>query len=180
MKTLLELYLVFLKIGVCSFGGLTMIPVINQEMVAHGWMTLEEVADIIAFAEMTPGPLGVNAATFAGMRAAGIPGAVAATLGVTTLALTACMAAAAFLARLKGNRYLERFTFGIRPVCLGLMLATCLTLSANYQAAAGGVSPAAVGIGAVSFLLLVRGGWSIPKVICTAALLGLVFGGGSI
>ena len=54
MKTLLDLYLVFFKIGVCSFGGLSMIPVINEEMVRHGWMTLEEVADIIAFAEMTP------------------------------------------------------------------------------------------------------------------------------
>ena len=65
MSTILELYLVFLKIGFCSFGGLSMIPVINQEMVNHGWMTLEEVADIIAIAEMTPGPLGVNAANFA-------------------------------------------------------------------------------------------------------------------
>ena len=46
MKTLLDLYLVFFKIGVCSFGGLSMIPVINEEMVRHGWMTLEEVADI--------------------------------------------------------------------------------------------------------------------------------------
>ena len=58
MNTILELYLVFLKIGFCSFGGLSMIPVINQEMVNHGWMTLEEVADIIAIAEMTPGPWG--------------------------------------------------------------------------------------------------------------------------
>ncbi len=180
MKTLIDLYLVFLKIGVCSFGGITMIPVISEEMVNHGWMTLEEVADIIAFAEITPGPLGINAATFAGMRAAGVPGAIAANLGVMTLALTACMAAAAFLARLKGNRYLERFTFGIRPVCLGLMLATCLTLSANYQAAGGGVSLAAVGIGIAALFLLVKEDWSIPKVIGAAALLGLIFGGGSI
>lgn len=180
MRTLLELYLVFLKIGVCSFGGLTMIPVINEEMVRHGWMTLEEVTDIIAFAEMTPGPLGVNAATFAGMRAAGLLGAIAATLGVTTLALTACMAAAAFLARLRGNRYLERFTYGIRPVCLGLMLATCLTLSANYRTAAGAFSPAAAAIGLVALLLLVKLNWSIPKVIGAAALLGLILGGGCV
>lgn len=177
MKTLLDLYLVFLKIGVCSFGGLSMIPVINEEMVAHGWMTLEEVADIIAFAEMTPGPLGINAATFAGMRSAGVWGAVSANLGVMTLALTVCMAASACLARLKGNLYLERFTYGIRPVCIGVMLATCLTMVSNYQTPAGAISPGALVIGVVSLVLLVKGEWSIPKVIGAAALLGLVLGG---
>lgn len=176
MKTLLDLYLVFFKIGVCSFGGLSMIPVINEEMVRHGWMTLEEVADIIAFAEMTPGPLGINAATFAGMRAAGIPGAIAANLGVMTLALTLCLAAAACLARLRGNPYLERFTYGIRPVCIGVMLATCITMLPNYRGAAGSVSPGAVVIGVVALLLLVKGKWSIPKVMMAAAALGLVLG----
>ena len=177
MKTLLDLYLVFLKIGVCSFGGLSMIPVINEEMVAHGWMTLEEVADIIAFAEMTPGPLGINAATFAGMRSAGVWGALSANLGVMTLALTVCMAASACLARLKGNPYLERFTYGIRPVCIGIMLATALSLLANYQKAGGGISPAAVAIGLTALWLLLKKNWSVPKVIAAAAALGLVFGG---
>lgn len=176
MKTLLDLYLVFLKIGVCSFGGLSMIPVINQEMVSHGWMTLEEVADIIAIAEMTPGPLGVNAATFAGMRAAGLAGAVAANLGVLTLAFTVCVAAAAFLARLKGNPYLERFTYGVRPVCVGIMLATCVTMAPNYQNA-GGISLAAVAIGLAALGLLLRFKWSVPKVIGVAALLGLLLAG---
>ena len=173
MSPILELYLVFLKIGFCSFGGLSMIPVINQEMVNHGWMTLEEVADIIAIAEMTPGPLGVNAATFAGMRAAGLLGAVAANFGVLTLAFTLCLAAAAFLARLKGNPYLEGFTYGIRPVCVGVMLATCITMAPNYQVA-GAVSPAAVAIGGVGLVLLVKFKWSVPKVIGAAAVLGLL------
>ena len=173
MSTILELYLVFLKIGFCSFGWLSMIPVINQEMVNHGWMTLEEVADIIAIAEMTPGPLGVNAATFAGMRAAGLLGAVAANFGVLTLAFTLCLAAAAFLARLKGNPYLEGFTYGIRPVCVGVMLATCITMAPNYQVA-GAVSPAAVAIGGVGLVLLVKFKWSVPKVIGAAAVLGLL------
>ena len=173
MSTILELYLVFLKIGFCSFGGLSMIPVINQEMVNHGWMTLEEVADIIAIAEMTPGPLGVNAATFAGMRAAGLLGAVAANFGVLTLAFTLCLAAAAFLARLKGNPYLEGFTYGIRPVCVGVMLATCITMAPNYQVA-GAVSPAAVAIVGVGLVLLVKFKWSVPKVIGAAAVLGLL------
>ena len=71
MMVLLELFISFLKIGFTSFGGLSMIPLITSEMTSHGWMTAAEVSDIVAIAEMTPGPLGLNCATFAGMRTAG-------------------------------------------------------------------------------------------------------------
>ena len=77
---LLKLYWSFLLIGFSSFGGLSMIPLISSEMVSNGWMTVSQVTDIVAIAEMTPGPLGLNCATFAGMQAAGIPGAIAANL----------------------------------------------------------------------------------------------------
>ena len=73
---LLELFWSFCKIGFTSFGGLSMVPLINSEMLSHGWMTLSEVSDIVAIAEMTPGPLGLNCATFAGTRVAGLAGAV--------------------------------------------------------------------------------------------------------
>ena len=66
MMVLLELFISFLKIGFTSFGGLSMIPLITSEMTSHGWMTAAEVSDIVAIAEMTPGPLGLNCATFAG------------------------------------------------------------------------------------------------------------------
>lgn len=78
---LIDLFISFLKIGFTSFGGLSMIPLITSEMTEHSWMTASEVSDIVAIAEMTPGPLGLNCATFAGMRTAGIAGAVAANLG---------------------------------------------------------------------------------------------------
>ena len=68
---LLELFWSFCKIGFTSFGGLSMVPLINSEMLSHGWMTLSEVSDIVAIAEMTPGPLGLNCATFAGTRGRG-------------------------------------------------------------------------------------------------------------
>ena len=75
MNVLLELFWSFVKIGFTSFGGISMVPLINSEMISHGWMTAEEVTDILAIAEMTPGPNGYNCATFAGLRTAGIPGA---------------------------------------------------------------------------------------------------------
>ena len=73
---LLELFWSFCKIGFTSFGGLSMVPLINSEMLSHGWMTLSEVSDIVAIAEMTPGPIAVNAATFVGTKLAGLPGAL--------------------------------------------------------------------------------------------------------
>ncbi len=176
LQTLLDFYLVFVKIGFCSFGGLSMIPVINEEMVSHGWMTLSEVTDIIAIAEMTPGPLGVNAATFAGMRSAGVLGALAANLGAMTPSLTVCLLASVFLARVKGNPILDRLMFGIRPVCIGMMVATCFTLLPNYQPGGAGISPAAVAIGVVALVLLVKAKLTIPKVILVSAVLGLLLG----
>ena len=66
MITVLQLFWSFCKIGFTSFGGMSMVPLINDEMVGHGWMTVTEVSDIVAIAEMTPGPIGLNCATFAG------------------------------------------------------------------------------------------------------------------
>lgn len=60
MELYLELFLSFMRIGFCSFGGTTMVPVINDEVLSHGWMTAAEVIDIVAVAEMTPGSLGIN------------------------------------------------------------------------------------------------------------------------
>lgn len=93
----LELFLSFLMIGFTSFGGMSMVPLINDQMLSHGWMTSAEVADIVAIAEMTPGPLGINCATFAGARTAGVPGAVVASFGVLVPSLTLAVLAAMFL-----------------------------------------------------------------------------------
>ena len=62
----LKLVFAFIRIGFCSFGGLTMIPVILDEVTANGWMTEAQVMDVMALAEITPGSMGINCATFVG------------------------------------------------------------------------------------------------------------------
>ncbi len=80
---LISLLLTFAKIGILGFGGgYAMIPLIQHEIAQYGWLTSAEFADIVAVSQMTPGPVGVNAATFIGIRAAGLPGALAATIGL--------------------------------------------------------------------------------------------------
>ena len=87
-ETLIQLFIAFAKIGFTSFGGTSMIPLIMDEMSSHGWMTDADLTNLIAIAEMTPGSLGVNAATFAGTKTAGMPGGVFAVLGVLSPTLT--------------------------------------------------------------------------------------------
>lgn len=175
MTELLVLFWSFLKIGFTSFGGMSMVPLINSEMVRNGWMTAVEVSDVVAIAEMTPGPLGLNCATFAGVRAAGFPGAIAAALGILAPTLTLCMLAAIFFEKWQNSRRMQQVLTGVRPACIGLLLAVIVPLcGTNYLQMAGGVSWVLVAIGGVSALCLIRWKWSVPAVIGLSALLGLL------
>ena len=86
-----ELFFSFMKIGFTSFGGMSMIPLILEEMQAHHWMSAQELADLVAIAEMTPGPLGINCATFEGTQAAGISGGLAAVADLFGMGIGALM-----------------------------------------------------------------------------------------
>ena len=171
---LIELFWSFVKIGFTSFGGLSMIPLINAEMISHGWMTAGEVSDIIAIAEMTPGPLGPNCATFAGIKAAGIAGAVAANLGVLSPTLTLTAAAALFFDRVKQNRRMTQIMTGVRPACVGMIAGVTLSLGIANYAADNFVDLPLVAIGLLDLVLLLRWRASVPKVIVLSAALGLL------
>ena len=83
MISILDIFLSFLKIGIFAFGGAyAVIPLVEEQMVTNtGWMTFAEFSDLVAIDELTPGPIIINSATFIGMKLAGVPGAIAATLG---------------------------------------------------------------------------------------------------
>lgn len=170
----LNLFLSFAKIGFFSFGGLTMIPVISEEVLRFGWMTGQEVLDIVAIAEMTPGSLGINAATFVGLRVAGVPGALMATLGTMTPSLTICMTAAHFLHKFKDNKILNTLLQGIRPVCFGMLIAVAFTLGHATFLVAGMVQWSYVLIAVIIGIALFKFKLSIPRAIMLAALLGLI------
>lgn len=172
---MLELFWSFLKIGFTSFGGLSMIPLISSEMLSHGWMTAAEVSDIVAIAEMTPGPLGINCATFCGMRAAGIFGALMANLGVLTPTLTLCAVAAAFFEKFKQNRRMEQMLSGIRPACIGLILGVMVSLSLTNYSIEHMPDLRLIGIGVLDTYLLVKKRFGIPTVIAISAVLGIIF-----
>ena len=171
---LLELFWSFCKIGFTSFGGMSMVPLINHEMLSHGWMTITEVSDIVAIAEITPGPLGLNCATFAGTRVAGLPGAASASLGVLMPTLLLCSIVAVMFEKFREARFMQNVMTGVRPVCLGLIVGVLCSLVMTNYAAAGGVSIPAIIIGCVGALALLKFKASIPLVILLSAVLGLI------
>lgn len=176
MELLIRLFWSFAKIGFTSFGGLSMIPLINSEMTAHGWMTITEVADIVAIAEMTPGPLGMNCATFAGMRVGGLSGAVFATMGMIAPTFTICAAAGFFFERFKQSKVTKHIMTAVRPVCIGLIGAVIIQLCQTSYLTGVTVEIPRILLGILALYLLIKRKWSIPKVIALAAAVGLFIG----
>lgn len=174
---LLKLYWSFLLIGFGSFGGMSMIPQISNEVLSHGWMTVEQVTDIVAIAEMTPGPLGLNCATFAGIQAAGIPGAIMASLGVLTPSLTLCAIAAVFFQRFQHSRIMQRILVGVRSACLGMVFGVLVSLALHNYSTPTSLDYPAVAIGILDLVLLTKFKVSIPKILVFSAGLGLVLFG---
>jgi len=174
MNVLFQLFWSFCQIGFTSFGGMSMVPLINDEMVSHGWMNVSEVSDIVAIAEMTPGPLGLNCATFAGMRVAGILGAIISVLGVLAPTFTLCAVAAVFFEKFKNSRALKNIMTGVRPAALGIIAAVMIDLSKTNYLVNGVLSWRAALIAVLAFYLLAKRKWSVPKVIVLSALLGLL------
>ena len=167
---LLILFWSFVKIGFTSFGGLSMIPLISSEMISNNFMTASELSDIVAIAEMTPGPLGLNCATFAGMRAYGILGAIVANLGALSPTLTISFLAAIFFEHAKKNEHLAQIMTGVRPACVGMVAGIIIEMAqSNY------FDLKTFFIGLLDLVLLLKFKISIPKVLLLSAILGILF-----
>lgn len=126
----LELFKVFFKIGICTFGGgYAMIPLIKKELVdKEHWIDEQEIIDIIAVSETTPGPVAINLATFIGTQIAGFWGALFATLGVICPSFFIILILALFLRQIEQNTYVAYAFKGIRIGVLTLIINALFTL----------------------------------------------------
>ena len=127
MKLLL-LYYLFAKISIFTFGGgYAMIPLFQDELVTKGQFLNEaEFANMVALAQVTPGPVGLNAATFIGYSQAGFLGSLMATLGLATPSFLLTMLAALFLHKFKESTLMKNVLSGIRPAVVGLIAAAVI------------------------------------------------------
>lgn len=126
----LKLIFTFLKIGLFSFGGgYAMIPLIEKEIESNGWMSPSDFVDIIAIAEMTPGPIAVNSATFVGYKTAGFWGGLAATLGVAIPSLILILIVSRYFFKFQKHPLNTAIFYGIRPVIAGLIITAAIFVS---------------------------------------------------
>jgi len=128
---LLQLLKSFMIIGAGAFGGgYTTITMIEYEIVTvNSWITSAELSELIAIAQMTPGPIGVNAATYTGFRVAGFWGAAVATIGFTLPSIIFCFALIYLFARANANgvSWINKLRNSVKPAVAGLIIAAVLT-----------------------------------------------------
>jgi chromate transporter len=123
-----NLYLIFIKLGVFTFGGgYAMIPLFHEELVyRHELLSPSLFGDIVAIAQITPGPIGINAATFAGYMHGTLIGAAVCTLGLLTPSLIIVSIIVHFTARFKGSKIVKAIMSGIRPAVIGFIFAAVM------------------------------------------------------
>lgn len=121
---LLRLFWEFFKTGLFAVGGgMATLPFLYNMSETTGWFTAAQLADMIAVSESTPGPIGVNMATFVGFTTAGIPGALVATLGLITPSVIVIVVVASILQAFRSNKYVDAAFYGLRPCSVGLIAA---------------------------------------------------------
>lgn len=126
---LLKLFLTFFEIGALTFGGgYAMIPFVREQVLANGWLTEEELLNMIAVSESTPGPIAVNMATFVGSDQAGVLGSAVATLGVVLPSFIVILIISALLKNFLKYTGVKAFLAGVRPCVVSLILGTAATL----------------------------------------------------
>ena len=126
----LRLFFEFLKVGLFSVGGgLATLPFLREMATKTGWFTNADLTDMIAVSESTPGPIGVNMATYVGFTVAGVPGAIVATLGLITPSVIIILLIALFLKNFKDNKYVQGAFYGLRPTSTALIAAAGLSVA---------------------------------------------------
>ena len=170
-KTLWQVFATFFKIGAFTFGGgYAMIPLIQRETVDnHKWVTEDDILEIIAIAESTPGPIAINSATFVGYRTCGVLGSVAATLGVV---LPSFMIIFALSFVLRQFQELKAVQYAFNSIRAGVMALLCKALWGMYKK--NKKNWASYTIMAGSFLLTAIVDVSVLPVLAGCAIFGLV------
>lgn len=172
MILLAKLFYVFVYIGLLSFGGgNAMYPLLAAVLVdQHHWLTSSEMVDLFALAQMTPGPVATNAATFVGYAIGGFTGSAVATLAVSFPSMLVMIALVTFTTTPRGRRLAEAPLWGLRPMVVALILAAAVDIGGHAMTdpAAGMIGAAAV---AAAFLRV-----NPVVIILAGGVLGLLLG----
>lgn len=128
--TYLRLFLEFFRTGLFSVGGgLATVPFLQDMGLRTGWFDAVDLANMMAVSESTPGPMGINMATYVGYTVAGIPGCITATLGLVAPSILVILLIARFLQRFRSSRLVDSVFYGLRPASVALIAAAGLEVA---------------------------------------------------
>lgn len=161
----LELFWSFFQIGLFSIGGgYAAMPLIqNQAVDLHPWLTMTQFADIMTIAEMTPGPIAINAATFVGIQVAGFPGAVIATVGCVFPSCVIVLTLAYVYYRYRGLTIVQGVLVGLRPAVVAMIASAGISLLVMALFGERTVPANLLHIDAIALLLFVAGLYTLRK-----------------
>lgn len=150
-----QLFLSFFQIGLLSFGGgYAAMPLIQNQVVdTHGWLTLAEFVDVVTIAEMTPGPIGINAATFVGTQIAGLSGAIVATVGCVTPSCIIVLTLAYLYFKYKNLKFIQGALNGLRPAIVALIASAGLSIMSLAFFGHGGIPTSPQDINSISIFI---------------------------
>lgn len=179
-----ELALTFFRIGLFTIGGgYAMLPLIQQEIVGRGWLTNAEFIDIVAIAEMTPGAIGINAATFVGFRLTGVLGSLVATTFIALPSFLIIVGLSRFWAKHKDHAVTLAVFSGIRPAVAALIVGAALYIGRTALLGDPLSEPSqsllpvdlrSVLLAAGTFVAVMRWKWDPIKLMLMAAAAGLL------
>ena len=149
----LELFWSYVQIGLFSIGGgYAAMPLIQHQVVeVHPWLTMTQFADIVAIAEMTPGPIAINSATFVGTLVAGLPGAIIATIGCVFPSCVIVMGLALIYYRFRGLSMVQGILAGLRPAVIAMIASAGINL---FFTAVYGTTTLPVDLGSINVVAL--------------------------
>lgn len=183
----LTLFLEFFKVGLFAVGGgLATLPFLQQIALKYPWFTPDDLLDMIAVSESTPGPIGVNAATYAGFHAAGLAGAIVATFSLVLPSVIIILLISRALARFRDSQMVKDMFYGLRPASAGLILGAMFSVFAGSLFYTTAISSVLSLVHAVNwaallgFICLSVAVWRFKKlhpivIILAGALWGIVF-----
>ena len=144
MTVYLKLFWEFFKTGLFAIGGgMATLPFLKDIGETTGWYTYGDLMNMLAVSESTPGPIGINMATYVGYTVGGVPGAVIATIGEVTPSIIVILIVAMMLKRFRDNRYVNQAFYGLRPASTGLIGAACVAVVLEVLTSIQAVKPGA-------------------------------------
>ncbi|WMJ76817.1 MULTISPECIES: chromate transporter [unclassified Sedimentibacter] len=153
---LIEIFWSFFQIGLFAIGGgYAALPLIEYQVIeVHNWLTLSEYADLLTISQMTPGPIALNASTFVGIRTAGIPGAIVATIGCITPSCIIVLTLAYFYFKYKNLSGIQGVLKGLRPAVVSLIGSAGLSILLLAAFKSEGVTLMTMNAGDINYISL--------------------------